>query len=135
VASFFLLDADAIIDQLKGFQETVQLLAQIYGAGGELCVCEVTVAEVYAGLDPQDRAQAEQFLEACTFLVSSTGIARQAGEWRYQYRRQGVTISLTDALVAATAVMHDAHLVTGNAAHYPMPEINIVALPRRRQRR
>src|SRR4051794_38876566 len=102
----FLLDTDAVIDQLKGYPETVQLLQALYAAGGELCLCDVTIAEVYAGLNPQDRPQAEQFLSACTFLTSSPAIAQQAGEWRYKYRRQGVTLSITDALIAATAHAH-----------------------------
>jgi predicted nucleic acid-binding protein len=130
---FFLLDADAVIDQLKGFPETVRLLERLYEAGGELCVCDVTIAEIYAGLDPQDRARAEQLLEACSFLVSSAAIAQQAGEWRYQYRRQGITISLTDALIAATAYSHGAQVVTGNVDDYPMPEVSTIALPRRRR--
>ncbi len=128
----FLLDADAVIDQLKGFPQTVRLLAELYEAGGELCVCDVTIAEVYAGLDPEDKPQAEQFLSACSFLASSPAIARQAGEWRYQYRRQGITISVTDALMAATAQAHQATLVTGNLRDYPMPEVKTVALPRPR---
>ena len=126
----FLLDADAVIDQLKGFPATVQLLQDLHAAGGELCVCDVTTAEVYAGLRPQDRPRAERFLSACTFLPTSPAIAQQAGEWRYQYRRQGITISLTDALIAATAVAHQARLVTGNVNHYPMSEVATVPLPR-----
>lgn len=125
-----LLDSDAVIDQLKGHQATVQLLQELHAAGGELCICDVTIAEVYAGLNPQDSSGAEQFLSACTFLPTSPEIARQAGQWRYQYRRRGITISLTDALIAATAVGHQARLVTGNVNHYPMPEVNTVPLPR-----
>jgi predicted nucleic acid-binding protein len=131
----FLLDADAVIDQLKGFAQTVQLLESLHDAGGELCVCDVTIAEVYAGLDPHERARAEQFLSACSFLGSSPAIARQAGEWRYQYRRRGITVGLTDALIAATAHGHRARLVTGNIDQYPMPEVETVALPRARGQR
>jgi tRNA(fMet)-specific endonuclease VapC len=126
----YLLDTDAVIDQLKGFPSTVQLLQQLHAAGGELAVCDITIAEVYAGLDPKDRPQAEQFLNACAFLSPSPQIAQQAGEWRYQYRRRGITISLTDALIAATAHAHQATLITGNISHYPMREVTTVALPR-----
>jgi tRNA(fMet)-specific endonuclease VapC len=125
-----LLDADAVIDQLKGLPQIVQLLQQLHRSGGELCVCDVTIAEVYAGLNPEDRAQAEQLLSACSFLATSPAIAQQAGEWRYQYRRRGVTISLTDALIAATAHGHQAKLVTGNINHYPIPDVDTLALPR-----
>ncbi len=126
----YLLDTDAVIDQLRGFQPTVQLLQQLYATGGELCVCDVTIAEVYAGLDPRDRPRAEQFLDVCTYLGMSPAIAQQAGEWRYQYRRRGITLSLTDAMIAATALAHRAKVVTGNVKHYPMSGVSIVALPR-----
>lgn len=126
----YLLDTDAVIDQLKGFPPTVHLLQQLHASGGELCVCDVTIAEVYAGLDPRDRPRAEQFLLGCSFLASSPTIARQAGEWRYQYRRRGIAISATDALMAATAQGHQARLVTGNLKHYPMTDVEILPLPR-----
>lgn len=129
---FFL---DAVIDQLKGFPHTIQLLQELHEGGGELSVCDVTIAEVYAGLNLQDRPRAERFLSACAFLASSASIAQQAGEWRYHYRRQGLTISLTDALIAATAHGHQAKLVTGNISHHPMPEISAIVLPRTRGRR
>ena len=131
----YLLNTDAVIDQLKGFPQTVQLLQTLHQSGAELCVCDVTIAEVYAGLHPQDHPQAEQFVSVCSFLASSPAIARQAGEWRYRYRRQGVSVSLTDALIAATAHGHQARLVTGNINHYPMPELDTVALSRQRDQR
>lgn len=130
--SSYLLDTDAVIDHLKGVAQTIQLLQELHADGAELCVCDVTIAEVYAGLDPQDKSRAEQFLSACSFLASSPAIARQAGEWRYRYRRQGLTISTTDALIAATAHAHQATVVTRNVSHYPMPEIAILPLPKPR---
>jgi predicted nucleic acid-binding protein len=126
----YLLDTDAVIDQLKGFLPTAQLLQQLHASGDELCVCDVTIAEVYAGLHPQDRERAEQFLGSCSFLAPSPAIAQQAGEWRYQYRRRGIALSATDALIAATAHGHQAKLVTGNLKHYPMADVDILSLPR-----
>jgi hypothetical protein len=35
----FLLDTDAVIDQLKGFADTVALLRTLHEAGEDLCVC------------------------------------------------------------------------------------------------
>jgi predicted nucleic acid-binding protein len=39
-------------------------------------------------------------------------------------------LPLTDALIAATAVEHNATVVTGNVRDYPMPEVSILPLPR-----
>jgi predicted nucleic acid-binding protein len=126
----FLLDTDAVIDYLKGFPGTVSLIRELHQAGGSLCVCAVVIAEVYAGLLPKDRGPARRFLSACSFLPTSAEAAREAGEWRYHHARRGTTISITDALIGATAHAHDARVVTGNRGDYPMPEIAIVALPR-----
>jgi predicted nucleic acid-binding protein len=126
----FLLDSDAVIDYLKGFPDSVALIRKLHADGDSLCVCDVVVAEVYSGLLPKDRGQARKLLSACEFLPTSAEMAERAGEWRYSHARRGLTISTTDALIAATAFSHGAKVVTGNAADYPMPEITIVQLPR-----
>lgn len=62
--------------------------------------------------------QPERLLSACNFLPTTAEIARQAGTWRYDFARDGVTLSTTDALVAATAEAHSATIVTGNLKDY-----------------
>lgn len=124
----YLLDTDAVIDYLSGVPSSVSLIRDLHGGGDLLCVCDVVIAEVYAGLHPQDQEKARAILDACHFLGSSPDIARQAGQWRYAYARQGVTLSITDALVAATAHAHQATIVTGNTTDYPMEEA--LPLPR-----
>lgn len=126
----YLLDTDALIDYLVGIQQSVELVQGLDWQGDLLCVCDVVIAEVYAGLRPQDRDKAQKLLGACQYLSTSPEAARQAGEWRYTYARQGVTLSTTDALVAATAWANRADIVTGNQDDYPMPEVSIFPLPR-----
>jgi tRNA(fMet)-specific endonuclease VapC len=125
----FLLDADAVIDYLKNVGESIALIRQLHGRG-DLCSCNVVLAEVYSGLHPRDRARARRFLDALRFLPTSPTAARQAGEWRYEYARRGRALSTTDALIAATAHEHAASLVTGNTSHYPMSELSLISLPR-----
>jgi len=125
----YLLDTDAIIDYLRGFQPTVNLIRQLHDRGDTLCVCDVVVAEVYAGLRPQHRDAAERLVYALDFLPTSASIARQAGQWRYDFARKGVTLAATDILIAATAEAHGASVVTGIPSRYPMPE-RILSLDR-----
>ncbi len=129
----YLLDTDAIIDYLTGVQASVNLIQNLHQQGDLLCVCDVVIAEIYAGLRPQDRGKAQPLLNAFYFLATGPGAARQAGEWRYAYARQGVAISTTDVLIAATAQAHGATLVTGNIEDYRMKEMSILPLPRVRQ--
>ena len=64
------------------------------------------------------------------YFEVSREAARRAGEYRYNYARQGIQLAATDAITASTAVEHGATLVTGNASHYPMEEISLLKLPR-----
>ena len=38
---------------------------------------------------------------------------------------EGITLSITDTLIAATAGMHDLALVTKNTKHYPFQELRV----------
>jgi len=130
-----LLDTDAVIDYLKGMPDSVALIRQFRADGASLCTCDVVVAEVLAGLLPRNRAQGIRFLETCEFLPTTLTIACRAGEWRYQYARAGITLATTDTLIAAIAHGHQARVVTGNLADYPMPDVTVIALPRPGRRR
>lgn len=131
--AYYLLDTDAIIDYLAGIASSVRLVQELHDRGNFLCICDVVVAEVHSGLRPQDREKAEKLLSACSFLSTDAEDAKLAGRWRYEYARRGVTLSTTDALVAATAHGHKATIVTGNKDDYPMDEIDVLPLPRPRR--
>ena len=126
----YLLDSDAVIDYLNGKAASVSLVSTLYQQGNRLYVCDVVIAEVYSGLKPPDREKARKLVDGFDFLLTSSEIARQAGEWRYSYARLGKSLSTMDCLLAATAYAHDASVVTGNQDDYPMPEVLLVALPR-----
>jgi len=131
--AYYLLDTDAIIDYLTGASSSVSLIQDLQNRGELLCVSDVVIAEVYAGLKPQDRDKAQKLLTACFFLPTTSEAAQRAGEWRYDCARRGITLSTTDVLVAATAYVHKATLVTGNTDDYPMDEVDLLPLPRVRR--
>ena len=55
-------------------------------------------------------------------------MAELAGVFRYDFARRGRTILTPDALVAATAAVVDAILVTDNVKDSPMPEVRTIQL-------
>jgi predicted nucleic acid-binding protein len=128
--SYHLLDSDAVIDLLKGIAASATLLRNLRNDGHVLATSSVVIAEVWSGLAPADQQTGEEFLDALVFLPTSPTAGRQAGEWRYAYARQGVAVSLTDALIAATARQHNAVLVTGNVRDFPMPDVRLLPIPR-----
>ena len=129
----YLLDSDAVIDCLSHIDLTLRLVERLAAGGNTICTCAVVVSEVYSGTAPARQKEASDFLEACEFLGMSAASARRAGEWRYSFARQGVSLGTPDALIAATAAEHAASVVTGNISDFPMPEIELVPLPRVRR--
>jgi tRNA(fMet)-specific endonuclease VapC len=125
-----LLDADAVIDLINRIPTTVELVQKILSEGVNICVCDVVLTEVFAGLPQGQRQAAINALKEMPYLWTTPEAARQAGEWRYEYRRQGITLTTADMLIAATAVAHGAGLLTGNQRHYPIPELELIPLPR-----
>jgi predicted nucleic acid-binding protein len=127
----YLLDADAIIDMLRGFSDSAGFINGLYQAGDTLCTCDVVVAEVFAGLHATHREQGRELLESMRFLTTSPAAARQAGLWRYEFRSRGIQLSTTDCLIAAIALDRRATIITGNVRDYPMPDVDVQPLPRR----
>jgi predicted nucleic acid-binding protein len=131
--SRYLLDTDVIVDWLKGVRTSVETLLELYAHGHALCTCSVVIAEVYSGLGADVMERGERLLNALHYLSTSPVAAKQAGVWRYTFASQGRTLAVTDSLIAATAHEHQASVVTGNVRDYPMREIEVIPLPRRRQ--
>jgi predicted nucleic acid-binding protein len=126
----FLLDSDAVIEQLQGKQAAVGLIRDLFDRGETLCTCDVVIAEVYSGLPPTVPSDADSLLRRLIFLRTSRTAAQRAGYWRVQYARTGLQLATTDVLIAATAAEHRATVVTGNTRHFPMPEVSLLPLPR-----
>ncbi|MGH2583744.1 MAG: type II toxin-antitoxin system VapC family toxin [Dehalococcoidia bacterium] len=126
----YLLDTDTIVDYLKGISSTIAVIQQLGQQGHQLYTCAVVECEVASGLGPQQRAQAEQLLDAFEYLPASREAARKAGGWRGAFRSKGVQLATTDCLIAAMAVAHGAVIVTGNVRDFPMSELTLQPLPR-----
>ncbi len=120
----YLLDTTALIDYLRGFPRAVELIQRLAQGEHTLAVCCINIAEVYAGLRDHEQQQTDEFMDRLAYLETSPAAAKRAGDYRRRFR-----LSTTDALVAATAIAHQATLVTANVRHYPMPEIALLELP------
>ena len=121
----YLIDSSALIDWLKGKPPAVSLFADLVQGGHTLAVNAIAVAEVYSGLGPDERDATDRFVSDLDYWDIDLETATLAGAYRYQFARQGRTLSLPDVIMAAHAIRNGATLVTGNVRDFPMLDVAI----------
>lgn len=121
----YLLDTTIIIDCLRGKRETVDFLTKIVSEGSSTGCCIVNIVEVYAGMRDKEGESTRKFLDSLEYYEVTKSIAEQAGEYKRHYQDKGITLSLSDVIIAAVAISYNLVLVTDNSKHYPMQEVNL----------
>jgi tRNA(fMet)-specific endonuclease VapC len=125
----YLLDSNVIIDALNSRRDRPHLLAELAGRGILLACCSVNVTEVYMGMRRGEEAKTERLLYSLEFYPVTWEVARLAGDLFRHWQRMGQTLALSDVSIAAVALANELTLVTDNRKHFPMPELQILALP------
>jgi predicted nucleic acid-binding protein len=125
----YLLDTSVIIDALLGKRGRDALLQELLQQGHLLGCCPINVAEIYAGMRPQEEAPTTEFLRSLHYYEISWEVARKAGLLKGEYARRGLTLTLADVLIAATALTYRLPLLTDNVRHFPMKDLELYPLP------
>src|SRR5215207_5285532 len=113
----YVLDTSVLIDVLRGSSPAADWLASL----DEVPLCsEITRAEVLRGVRSPERTPTERLLGALRWAPVDEATSRRAGELGRRHRRSHRGLGVADMLIAATALIHDAELATGNVRHYPM---------------
>ncbi len=127
--SRYLVDTTSSIDFFKGIEpQASRLLALLEDPVHEVGVCDIIVAEFFAGIMPSDRPQWQRFFASLSYWDTSLEAAAKGGADRYDYARRRRSIATPDALIAATARAYDAILITENPKDYPMTDITLLSL-------
>jgi predicted nucleic acid-binding protein len=123
-----ILDSGPIIRYLRGRQRTVQLIRTLSGAE-RLTISVITRMEVHAGMVAKDKFKTQKTLARFITIDVDREIADRAGDIMNLLRRRGITIEPTDALIGATAVLHNLTLVTFNRSDFEqIPRISLYPL-------
>jgi hypothetical protein len=127
--STYLLDTTIIIDALNEKKGRRLLLREMVMQGHLLACCPINVAEVYTGLRPKEEEKTRDLLSSLRYYDITFPIAERAGLLKRNHRRQGKTLSITDALIASVALHYGITLVTDNVKDFPMAELSLHPLP------
>lgn len=115
-----LLDTSVAIDHLRGSPPAVELLRDLIEAEDHLLASEVVRFELLAGVREAEVAALEQFCSGISWVPVREEVARAAGALARKHRRAYSGIDSADYLIAATALLLDAPLLTTNVRHFPM---------------
>jgi predicted nucleic acid-binding protein len=115
-----LLDTSVLIDHLRGDARAVEFLRQAVQAGDELWSTPLVRTEVRAGMRKGEEPATETLLEALRWQNVTVEIADRAGDLARRHLRSHPGVDTVDYVVAATAQVLEARLVTLNTRHFPM---------------
>jgi predicted nucleic acid-binding protein len=115
-----LLDTSIAIDHLRGDHSAVDLLRGLVEDDETLAASEIVRFELVAGVRDDELPALEQFFSALSWVAIGEDVARTAGELARTHRRAHGGIDDADYLIAATALILDAELLTTNVRHFPM---------------
>ena len=124
----YLLDTNVLIEFLKGKPPAGSAIVRLLDRGAVLASCSVTVAEFYSGEVPGRQPVWDSFIAGLEFWANTFEDAIEAGNYRRDFSRRGIQLSVTDTLVAATARHMGATLLTENLKDFPMTDIQVVSL-------
>lgn len=115
-----LLDSSVAIDHLRGAPPAVALLTELVEADEPLLASEVVRFELLAGVRDHEAEALELFFSALSWVPVGEAVARSAAALAREHRRSHSGIDVADYLIAATALLLDAELLTTNVRHFPM---------------
>jgi predicted nucleic acid-binding protein len=129
VADFTIVDTDILIDAGRGLNEAIACLQDIERKSS-LATSVVTQMELFVGCrNKAELLEVEKFLRRFQILPLTEPISGMAVDLLRQYRlSHGLLIP--DAMIAATALIFDAPLISKNQRDYRyMAGLNLLAYP------
>ena len=120
-----LIDTNIFVDFLRNFPPALQLFSSFAGRE-DVVFSAITETELITGTankDPKIREILVHFLRRWTKISLGNPVAAFAGDLCRDYG-----LSIPDAIIAATALAHDAELITRNVKDFQrVPELKIRA--------
>ena len=123
--TIFLPDSSVLIDLLRRKPNRIDLVRALLSQGHSLASCAVTVGEIYSGMRSAEASATAELFSTLIWVDITAAVARKAGRLRYTFKQHGMNLTMTDTMIAATALHYGLTLITDNKKDFPMPELNI----------
>ena len=114
------VDTTVAVDHLRGEASAADLLRRLVEEDEILTASEVVRFELIAGVRDDELEALDHFFSAVSWVAVDEDVARAAGALARKHRRGHSGIDDADYLIAATALLLDAELLTTNVRHFPM---------------
>ena len=124
-SKMYLLDTDVLIWILRGNQLLTQKIFE-FSEESTLALSVISIAEVYKNIFPAELTTTEEHLSNYVMLDVDAKIAKVAGLYWQEHSKKLRKLSLADCLIAATANVNNATLVSLNTKHFPMRDIKTI---------
>ncbi len=108
------IDTDIFIDFLRGYTPSQEWFKKLVWE--QVLFSAVSEAELLSGRDcmmPENEKKTLTLLQGGLKIPVTNEVARKAGEIRRMY-----DIPLMDSFIAATAILHEATVITRNVKHF-----------------
>lgn len=114
-----LFDSTVLVAHLRGVAAATELLRD--AVRDDQAACSVlSRVEIEGGTRSLELAKVARLFAALRMEPVTDAIARRAAEQLRAHRRSHPGIDLVDYVIAATAEIHGAELLTLNVKHFPM---------------
>lgn len=115
-----LIDTSVAIDHLRGRREATDLLLSLVAADEIIAASELVRFELLAGARGSETDALEEFFTVVQWIAVDEIIVRTAAALARKQRRAHTGIDTVDYIIAATAGLFGAGLLTTNVKHFPM---------------
>jgi predicted nucleic acid-binding protein len=118
-----LIDSDILIEVSRARDQAVLARWDELSRSEIALLCSpVTVAELWHGARPREQGTLEALFATIHCVPIDSKIGVRAGDYLRQFSKSH-RVELGDALIAATASIHNLELWTRNRRHYPMKDV------------
>lgn len=121
----YLLDSAFAIDFLRARPHATERMWRLVAAGDHPYISDVVLCEIATGVRAPEIDALDRFVRGVEFVQPGPEVSRQAGLWRGEARRRGQTLSVPDALIAATANALGAVVLTRNVRDFALTPIPV----------